>query len=216
MTQFIDFSSNGLFSVAIIMLLGFVFFLTGAIFWKPKVYEQPFATSLPAMHKDKKRMRWIYYWMIAGIATSACGWLTFILFFWKENDHVFSPSAGLLFVLGAALMMVSIGFRLTVQEDAAKETEISGNIPSHYSSFQNWAGLLYSLHMVFSFISWTLIGVSILLTKTLPVSLGWAGVIGGIICSLGFITFRNGPFAPPILAHLYSAVIAVIIISSYL
>jgi hypothetical protein len=47
------------------------------------------------------------------------------------------------------------------------------------------------------------------------VAIGWIGVAGGIICSIGFISFRNGPFSPPILAHLYTAIIGITIILQY-
>lgn len=201
-----------LFILAIILLMGFVLFLIGAMFWKPAVYQQAPEAALPAIHKDKKRMRWIFCWMIAGVVTSAGGWLLLVPYSWKAGDHILVPLAALLFILGALLMVISIAFRLTVQEDAAEETHASGMVPPHYVSYQNWASLLYSLHMIFSYVSWLLMGISLLLTQVLPSAIGWVGVVGGIICSLGFVAFRNGPFSPPIIAHVYAAVVGISII----
>lgn len=202
-----DFQASGL-----LLLLGFIFFLTGAMFWKPKEYQQALILSLPAIHRDRKKMRWIFSWMIVGLMTTGCGWITLAPQLWDSNDHLAAPSGALFYLTGAALMILSICFRLTVQEEAAKETAENRVVPVNYPTFNNWADSLYSFHMISSYISWALLGASILWTGISPVWLGWTGVAGGVICALGFIFSRGLLFAPPILVHLYTAITGIVIL----
>ena len=45
-----------------------------------------------------------------------------------------------------------------------------------------------------------------------PAWLGWAGVGAGTASAIGFAAFRGGPFGPPFLAHVYTAVIGIVLL----
>jgi hypothetical protein len=72
-----------------------------------------------------------------------------------------------------------------------------------------WATGLYTVHMASAYAAFAVLGTAVLAADG-PSWLGWLGVGLGVGCLAGFVGTRfAGPFNPPILAHTYTAVLGV-------
>ena len=94
---------------------------------------------------------------------------------------------------------------LAVLNDAAA----NGEVPQGYEALDRFAGLLMAAHMVTAYASWAFLGAGLLQSGAGPSWLGWAGVVTGSVLAVGYVALRGGPFAPPILAHVYTAVVGI-------
>jgi len=196
----------------VVLVAGLVAFLTGAVFWKPAVYQQALPQALAAMAKDAARLRWIQSWMMVGIGTTTLGVALLARRIDLDGEHLWSTLGAACFALGAPLMLVSLAFGLTVRPWAADETVAKGEVPRGYEALDRFAGLLMATHMVTAYASWAFLGAALLRSGTVPAWLGWSGVGAGSLFAVGFVAFRGGPFAPPFLAHVYTAVIGIVLL----
>jgi len=196
--------------IGAVLLAGFVTFLMGAAFWKPAVYQQALPQALAAMAQDASRLRWIQSWMVVGIVMTTLGVTSLAQRMASAGEHVWSTLGAACFALGAVLMLVSLAFGLTVRPWAAAETVATGEVPRGYEAFDRFAALLYAVHMLTAYTSWALLGAALVESRVAPAWLGWAGVGAGTALAIGFAVFRGGPFGPPILAHVYTAVIGIV------
>lgn len=71
------------------------------------------------------------------------------------------------------------------------------------------AGTLHSFHMLTAYASWSLLGCALVTTASVPVWLGWAGIVLGALLSLGFVVLQGGFLSPPILAHVYPLTVGI-------
>lgn len=196
-----------------LLIAGLAVFLTGAAFWKPAVYEQSLSEALTAMAADRRRLRWVYVWMIAGVVTSTAA--VFVLAAeLAGTGRFFAPAAAAMFALGGALWMVALCFHLTVGEWAAVETARTGATPDGYESLRHWADSLYAVHMLLGYAAAGLLGAALLAAEVTPRWFGWAEVALGAGCALGFAALRGGPFSPPVLVYVLTGAIAVALIFS--
>ena len=193
----------------IVLIAGFTTFLVGAAFWQPALYQQEWPAALVAMAEDRRRLRWIHTWMCVGVTVTTLGMALLAALLITNGETTLSILALGLFGLGAALWLVALIFRLTVQEWAAQQTREVGAVPVGYEAWSRWAGAIHVFHMLSAYGSWIFLGGAIIITTLAPVWLGWAGVVLGIVLALGFIAMRGGPLAPPILAHAYSLAIGI-------
>ena len=196
----------------VVLVAGLVTFLTGAVFWKPAVYQQALPQALAAMAKDASRLRWIQSWMVVGIVTTTLGVALLARRIDLDGEHFWSTIGAACFTLGAGLMLVSLAFGLTVRPWAATETMSTGEVPRGYEAFDRFAGLLMAAHMVTAYASWGFLGAALLRSNSGPAWLGWSGVGAGSLFAVGFVALRGGPFAPPFLAHVYTAVIGIVLL----
>jgi hypothetical protein len=196
----------------VVLVAGLVTFLTGAVFWKPAVYQQALPQALAAMAKDASRLRWIQSWMVVGIVTTTLGVALLARRIDLHGEHFWSTIGAACFTIGAGLMLVSLAFGLTVRPWAATETTSTGEVPRGYEAFDRFAGLLMAAHMVTAYASWAFFGAAILRSGAGPTWLGWSGLVAGPVLAAGFVVLRGGPFAPPFLAHVYTAVIGIVLL----
>jgi hypothetical protein len=117
--------------------------------------------------------------------------------------------------LGAVCWIVSLTFRLTVVPWAAARTVASGAPPDGFAALDAWAVALYVVHMLSAYVAFALLGAAVLGFAGLPGWLGWVGVVLGLGGAAGFVATRfSGPFNPPILAHLYTGVVGIVLLLS--
>ena len=198
--------------IGAVLLAGLLTFLTGAVFWKPALYQQALPQALAAMAKDAPRLRWIQSWMFVGVVTTTVGVSLLAHRIDLDGERVWSTVGAACFALGAPLMLVALAFGLAVRPWAAEETVATGEVPRGYEAFDRFAGLLMAGHMVTEYASWAFLGAALLQTGTVPAWLGWSGVGAGSLFAVGFVTLRGGPFAPPFLAHVYPAVVGIVLL----
>ena len=198
--------------VGVLLVAGFVFFLTGAVRWR-LVYQAPPAEALVAIHTDQLRRAWIHLWILVGIFVTTSGLAALILVLDGAAVKALAAVAATVYLLGAVCWVVSLAFRLTVVPWAAKVTVTDGQPPNGFDALDGWAGALYGVHMTAAYAAFALLGASILGTDLLSAWLGWLGVALGFLCLTGLIATRYaGPFNPPILAHSYTAVVGVMLL----
>jgi hypothetical protein len=128
---------------------------------------------------------------------------------------VVAVMAAVAYVLGAVCWITSLVFRLTVVPWAADRTVADGRVPEPFPALDAWAGSLYVVHMASAYLSFALLGLAVLAESVLAPWVGWTGVILGSGSLVGFVATRAaGPFNPPILAHLYTLILGVAVLTA--
>jgi hypothetical protein len=186
------------------LVAGFVVFLTGAALWRFDFQAPVLEDTLRSVGEEPSRWLWIHGWIAAGSIVTAVG-----LSQWAElqraaGERLRTPAAVTLYVLGVALWLVGIGIRVTIQTWAAGEVLAGRGVPAMYPAVHRLAGVMYAAFMILSYVSSAVLGLGVLRSSVLPASTGWIGLVGGAVFALGFVAVRGGPFAPPIMALLYT------------
>ena len=199
--------------VGIVLVAGLAVFLVGAGGWK-LAYDQPVLQALPIIHVDRRRRAWIHLWMIPAMFLTSAGVLGLAAVVGDDVAIVLSLMAGVVYTIGAVCWVVSLAFRLTVVPWAAEQTAQRGVLPEGFAALDSWAGSLYAVHMVSAYVAFAILGTAVLADGELPRWAGWVGIVGGLVFAGGFLaTRREGPFNPPAWAHLYTALLGVLLLS---
>lgn len=119
-------------------MAGFLFFLVGAAFWKPAVYQRELSLALPAMAEDQGRLRWIFRWMWVGVTVTTLGIALLTSALWGQGEKVWSILGLASFSLGAVLWLAALAFRLTVGISAALQTRKTGDVPPGFEVWDKW------------------------------------------------------------------------------
>jgi hypothetical protein len=198
--------------VGAVLVAGLVVFLVGAGAWR-LAYDQPLHEALPVIHADRRRRAWIHLWMIPALFVTSAGMLGMPAVLSDGLAVVVSLMAGTVYALGAVCWIAALAFRLTVVPWAAAQIVERGELPEGFTALDGWAGALYSVHMVSAYAAFAILGAAVLIDGDLPRWAGWVGVVGGLVLAAGFLaTRREGPFNPPAWAHLYTAVVGVLLL----
>jgi hypothetical protein len=198
--------------VGIVLVAGLVVFLVGAGAWK-LVYDQPMSEALPVIHVDRRRRAWIHLWMIPAMFLTSAGVLGLAAVVGDDVAVVLSLMAGTVYALGAVCWVVSLAFRLTVVPWAAEQLVDRGDLPEGFAALDRWSGSLYAVHMVSAYVAFAILGAVVLVDGELPRWAGWVGIVAGMAFAAGFLaTRREGPFNPPAWAHLYTAMIGILLL----
>lgn len=199
--------------VGIVLVAGLAVFLIGAGGWK-LAYDQPLLDALPVIHVDRRRRAWIHLWMIPAMFLTSAGVLGLVAVAGDGVAVVLSLMAGVVYAIGAVCWVASLAFRLTVVPWAADQTAELGDLPEGFAALDSWSGSLYSVHMVSAYVAFAILGAAVLADGELPRWAGWVGIVGGLVFAGGFLaTRREGPFNPPAWAHLYTALLGVLLMS---
>lgn len=200
--------------VGAVLVAGLVVFLVGAGGWR-QAFQQPLPEALPAIHAQARRWTWIHRWMIPGVIVTTAGLFGLVAVVGDALAVVLSLLAAAVYALGAVCWIASLTFRLTVVPWAAGATVERGEIPDGFAAFDGWSGELYSVHMLTAYVAFAVLGAAVLADGTLPGWAGWVGIGGGLGFAAGFLaTRRAGPFNPPAWAHLYTALLGVLLLVS--
>lgn len=195
------------------LVVGFVVFLIGAAGWR-LTYEQPLPDALRVIHADRRRRAWIHLWMIPAMFITTAGTAGLTILFTDPTATVLAAMGTAVYALGAVCWIVSLTFRLTVVPWAAEHTVVDDRVPDGFLPLDAWAGSLYVVHMAASYVAFAVFGSAVLAGEVLPSWLGWGGVVLGVGSLLGFAASRaSGPFNPPILAHLYTGLVGVVVLA---
>ncbi len=199
--------------VGLVLVAGLVIFLIGAGGWK-RAYDQPLIEALPVIHVDRRRRAWVHLWMIPAMFLTSAGVFGLAAVADESVAVVLSLMAGAVYAMGAVCWVASLAFRLTVLPWAAEQTAEAGVLPEGFAALDSWAGSLYSVHMISAYVTFVILGTAALADGELPRWAGWIGIVGGLVFAGGFLaTRREGPFNPPAWAHLYTAMLGVLLLS---
>jgi hypothetical protein len=195
--------------VGSVLVAGLSIFLVGAVGWRLD-YQRPPQESLPLIHRDHRRWRWIHLWMVAAMPVTAAGLAGVPVILEGRDATVLAAMAAAVYVSGAFCWLVSLAFRLTVVPWAAEHTVNVGKLPDGFAVHDRWAGALYCVHMLTAYVASAVLGIAVLVSETGPAWLGWVGLGWGLAFAAGLVATRfAGPFNPPFWAHLYTATVGV-------
>ena len=206
-------TSTDLQTVGGLLIGGFVVFLVGAALWKMD-YQRPLPEAMLAIAQSLRRWRWINTWMIGGVAITIAGLGALAQLLAESGELVYGTVGFMLFAVGGIVWLVASAWRLTALVSAAQETERTGTVPEGTEGWGEWFGGLHSIHLLTAYVSWTFLGSAVLSSEIVAPWLGWLGVGLGVGGAAGYTAFKGGPFAPPILAHLYPFILGIALLAS--
>jgi hypothetical protein len=200
--------------VGLVLVTGLVLFSIGAGAWR-LTYDRPLLEALRAIHPDRRRRAWIHVWMILAMLTTPAGLAAWVVVGTDPVARVLLALGATTYGLGAVCWIVNLVFRLAVVPWAAERTVETGAPPDGFAELDRWAGMLYLVHMASAYAAFTVLGGSVLAEGTLPTWLGWLGIGWGPVFLVGFVATRfEGPFNPPLWAHLYPGIAGVVLLST--
>ncbi len=205
-------TSTDLQTVGGLLIGGFVFFSVGAALWKTD-YQRSLPEALMAIAQSQRRWRWIHTWMIGAVAITIAGLGALARLLADSGELVYGTVGFVLFAVGGTLWLVAVAWRLTALVMAARETEQTGTIPGGTEGWSEWFGVLHSIHLLTAYVSWTFLGSAVVSSEMVAEWLGWLGVGLGVGGAAGYAAFKGGPFAPPILAHLYPFILGIALLA---
>jgi hypothetical protein len=191
-----------------LLVAGFVAFMSGAVRWRLE-YEQPLERALPMMHRDRRRLRRIHWWMVAAmfLTVSGLGGAAWIV------ADVGATVAVAGYGMGAVLWVAALLFRLSVGEWAAERTESAGAVPEIYEPFARLAGLGHGVHMVSAYASAVPLGWSMYASALIPGWLAVAGTAWGVAMSSAFLSpATRFVAAPPFWAHTFTLSVGIAVL----
>ena len=194
--------------VAGLLIGGFVVFSVGAALWRQD-YQRPLPVALPAIARSLRRWKWIHYWMIGGVLTTIAGIAGLTQLAVAAGDLVYATAGLVLFSVGGTLWLAGVAWRLTVLVSAARETENGGTVPTSAQPWSEWFGMLHNVHLIAAYLSWVALGSAVLATGMVGAWAGWLGIGLGGFGAAGYIVLNGGPFAMPLLAHVYTLVLGI-------
>jgi hypothetical protein len=197
-----------------VLVAGLVTFLVGAGAWRLD-YQRPLEESLPIIHRDRRRWTWIHVWMVTAMPVTFAGLAGLAVILEEPTATVLAAMAAAVYVSGGICWSASLAFRLTVVPWAAERTATLGGVPDGFAAQDRWAGALYCIHMLTAYVASAVLGAAVLVSDALPTWLGWAGVGWGLAFAAGLTATRfAGPFNPPFWAHLYTATLGVVLLTT--
>jgi hypothetical protein len=200
--------------VGIVLVAGLVVFFVGAAGWRA-AYDRPLRETLPVIHTDRRRRAWIHVWMIPAMFLTSAGVLGLAGVVADGLAATLVLMAGAAYALGAVCWIASLAFRLTVVPWGAERAVEAGEPPDGFPALDGWAGSLYVVHMASAYVVFAALGAAVLVDDLLPRWVGWTGIVWGLGFLAGFVATRfEGPFNPPIWAHLYTFLIGVMLLAS--
>jgi len=198
-----------------VLVVGLAAFMVGAVRWRI-AYEGSPETALPAIHADRRRRAWIHSWMIAGLLVTSAGLAGLATVVDTGTSRAAAAMCAAAYGLGVACMVVSLAYRLTVVPWAAAHAVSDGHPREGFVAWDTWAGTLYRIHMLTSYLTFALLGVAVLADTELPTAVGWLGLVWGLSFAIGFAVpgRHQVAFYPPFWALTYPAVVGVGLIAA--
>ncbi len=202
----------------LVLILGALLFLVGAglyggmtlrekkgtmIFWLP-LREQ-----LILIFDHPRLWRWATILFISGVVVTILGLTLLTTLLRDVRDWAFSQLGLVAFVFGAALWVIHLAFRLSIDPWAAQETAKTAVIPEFYVPLTRWTGVLFVIYTVLAFSALAAYGGAVLSTGVLPHWVGWLAIAYGL-AGLGLLGFTGD--APPFLHHLMPLLIGILLL----
>lgn len=192
-------------TAAWLLISGFVVFMVGAAGWKT-AYEAPVVERLAAMHRDRSRLRTIHSLMLVAMVLTPAGLAAGA----AASGQAAIAAAAVAYGLGALLWMLQLTFRLTVQERVAFDVASGAAVPEWFEALERWAALGHRVHMLVSYASAVPLAWGLAQADLIPLWLGWAGAIWGVVWLAGYTFPRiRYVFEPPFWAHLFTFAIGI-------
>jgi hypothetical protein len=202
----------------VLLILGSVLVLSGAgsyAFVKdkggPLIFGQPPREWLRLVGEHPSLWRWATLLFITGPIVTVMGFGLFTTQLRGAGDPGFAQLGMLAVALGAALWVVNLAARLTVDPWAARIQAQMGAIPESYTAISSWTGALYVVYTILTFTALVLYGWAMLTATLLLHWVGWASICYGLA---GLIFFAIARDAPPFLHYLMPILLGALLLLS--
>jgi len=191
-----------------LLVAGPALFMIGALGWKPWDFDRPLEHALPRIAAQPLLWRWIHGWIALGVVVTAASVASFQSVARELGDRALAPFAAVLYSLGAGAMLITLAFRVTIEVAAAAQTVADGRVPTAFLPLHQWAGLLFSVHMVLSHMAAVALGLSVLRVGAFQAWLGWSTLALGLSLGTGYVAVGS-VFSMPVLAQIVPLILGI-------
>ena len=166
-----------------LLVLAFVVFAVGATLplvgadGDAGIFTLPVREHLQAVAGNAATWRWANVVMGAAVFLLVVGTTTMTTLLERDGERVLSRIALTSLQLAAVLWLVICAFRATVTVDAARETALTGVVPSYYEPLAGWVSGLFQAYVVVGCLGLAALGGSLVLAGPVPAWAGWATVV---------------------------------------
>lgn len=199
-----------------LLILGCFTVMFGASFYMfvkdpngPVIFGQPPREWLRLVGEHADMWTWATIPFMAGPIVTVLGFAGLQTLLRGAGDQGYGQLGLMAFAFGAALWVINLAARLTIDPWATKALTATGAIPDVYTVVSSWMGVLYVIYTILTFVGLSLYGVAILNSTLLPGWAGWVAVAYGIFGLVYFAVTRD---APPFMHYLVPIVIGVLLL----
>ncbi len=147
----------------------------------PMIFGQPPHEWLRLVHEHPRPWRWATISFISAILVTLFGLDLLSGLLRGAGDPGFSEIGLLAFAFGAALWVIFLAARLTVDPWAGKELTATEAIPGAYTALSTWNWAMFVIFSILAFLGVMAFGGAILATNLLPHWLGWTTIIYSLL-----------------------------------
>lgn len=199
-----------------LLILGSILFLSGAGSYAfardrggPMIFGQPPRVWLRLVGEHPSLWRWATLLFIAGTIVTVMGFGLLTTQLRGAGDPGFAQLGLLAAAFGAALWVVNLAARLTIDPWAARLLAETDVIPESYTAISLWAGALYVIYTILTFAALAVYGGGVVATSLLPGWAGWAAIVYGLAGLVFFAVIRD---APPFLHYLMPILLGILLL----
>ncbi len=200
----------------ITLIVGCLLFLSGAGSYSlirdekgRMIFGQPPRAWVTMVHNHRALWRRATLLFISGTLITVAG-LAGLTDTLAEGSTVRLARISLLaFVIAAALWVILLSFRLTVDPWAGEHLARTNTMPDTYEPLRLWLGPLFVIYTVLMFLGLALLGVAVLGTSTLPQWVGWLAIVYGLAGLALLAALRD---APPLLHYLAPLMMGILLV----
>lgn len=177
----------------------------GPVIFGPPPHEW---LRLVGEHADTWRMATIPF-MVGPIVT-VLGFAGLEASLRRAGDPGYGQLGLMAVAFGAALWVIDLAARLTIDPWAAKALAATGAIPDVYTAVSSWMSVLYVIYTILTFVGLSLYGAAILHSTLTP---NWAGWVAAVYGLLGLVYFAITRDAPPFMHYLIPIMLGVLLMA---
>jgi hypothetical protein len=171
---------------------------------------------LEIIASNRRGWQWSSLWWAAGSVLNVLGFGLLAVMMHQAGGSLLGEAATLSFLLAAALWIVAMAYRMSVETMVIGATDEASELPNWFKPLEAWSITIMLIYMGLGYFATALLGWALLQTAVLASWIGWLSLLFGTAAALLIVS--NRPRYPgtdfsiaglPILLHMMPLIIGV-------